>query len=365
MRRLSPRLLALLTAPLALTLVEGTGAWARRKEWNPDASWGFALIQDLPVWAGFAALVPAVAWVCRRWPLARGRLARSLPVHAVAMVVFTAVHIVGVGLVYHWAFHAGPEPLAWRLQQQTFYYAGVEFMIYGAIVGALHALRFHDEVRAGALASARLEQGLAEARLDALRAQLEPHFLFNTLNAISTLALKRDHEGVIRTVGRLGELLRATLDTRLSREIPLAEELALLEPYLDIQKTRFGERATIASDVAPETLEALVPTMILQTLVENALHHGIEARSGPGRVTIAARRAGDRLVLEVRDSGPGFASAPVEGARAGIGLANSERRLHELHGEGATLERGLAPEGGAQVRVTLPWRTRLRARGAA
>jgi two-component system, LytTR family, sensor kinase len=366
MRRLSPRLLALLCATFALTLVEGTGNWLRRRAWNPDASWSFALIQDLPAWAGFAALVPGVLWVCRRWPLTHGRVARHLPAHALAMVLFTAIHIVGVGLIYHWFFHAGPQPLAWRLREQTFYYCAVEFLIYGAIVGVIHALFFHDEARAGELASARLTAGLAEARLDALRAQLEPHFLFNTLNAISTLALKRDHDGVVRTVGRLSELLRATLDTRWAREIPLVEELALLEPYLDIQKTRFGERVTVTTDIAPEALEALVPTMLLQPLVENALQHGIEAASGHGRVAIAARRVGERLELEVCDSGPGFGPALAgDSGRVGIGLANTERRLREMHGDAAGLTRGDAAGGGALLRVTLPWRTRARARGAA
>jgi signal transduction histidine kinase len=359
---MKPRLALLLLATLALTFVEGTGNWLRRLSWNPNASWTFALLQDLPTWAGFAALVPGVLYVCRRRPLVRGRIARNLPPHLLAMLAFTAIHIVAVGLVYEWLFHAGPEPLGWRLRQQTFFYCAVEFLIYWAVVGIVHALAFHDEARAGELAQARLEQGLAEARLEALRAQLEPHFLFNTLNAISTLALKRDHDGVIRTVGRLGELLRATLDSRRAHEIPLAEELALLEPYLDIQKTRFGDRVALELDAAPDTLDALVPTLLLQPLVENALQHGIEKGTGRGRVAIVARRAGGTLEIAVSDDGPGFAAAP---RHAGIGLANTERRLRALHGDDAVLERGEAAGGGACVRVMLPLRTRARAQGAA
>jgi len=356
------RIPLLVLATLALTFIEGTGNWLRRLPWNPNLSFWFSILLDLPIWAGFAALVPLVARVCRRWPLGRGRTLAHLPAHAGAMVLFTAVHIVGVGLIYDRFFNAGPQTLAWRLKEQTLFYCAVEFIIYWAIVGIVHALAYHDEARQAEVATARLESGLAEARLEALRAQLEPHFLFNTLNAISTLALKRDHDGVIRTVGRLGELLRATLDTRRAHEIPLAEELALLDPYLDIQKTRFGERVEVALDVAPGTEDALVPTLLLQPLVENAMQHGVERVPGRGRVEIVARRADGMLVLEVSDSGPGFPEAP---ARAGIGLANTERRLREIHGEAARLVRGAAPGGGACVRVELPFRTRARAQGAA
>ena len=352
----------LVLATLALTFIEGTGHWLRRLAWNPDFSFWFAILLALPIWSGFALLVPLVVRVCRRWRLGGGNTLDHLPAHAIAMVLFTAVHIVGVGLIYDRFFNPGPQTLAWRLREQTLYYCAIEFLIYWAIVGIVHALDYHDEARKAEVAAVRLEHGLAEARLEALRAQLEPHFLFNTLNAISTLALKRDHDGVIRTVGRLGELLRATLDTRRAHEIPLEAELALLDPYLDIQKTRFGERIEVVLDVAPGPRDVLVPTLLLQPLVENALQHGIERIPGRGQVVIAARREGERLVLEVSDSGPGFPDPP---GRGGIGLANTERRLREIHGEAAWLERASAPGGGACVRVELPFRTPPRAQGAA
>jgi LytS/YehU family sensor histidine kinase len=217
----------------------------------------------------------------------------------------------------------------------------------------VHAERSSREAAEREQAAARLETSLSEARLAALRDQIDPHFLFNTLNSVSVLALRGDREGVTRVVAALGNLLRRSLDGGRAQEVPLAEELAMLEHYLEIQAIRFGERLTIERDIDPAAGQALVPSMITQPLVENAVQHAVAPTPGPARVAIRAHREGGSLRLEVSDSGPGFAGAAP---REGIGLGNTRARLAQLYGAGHSLDLGPSPEGGARVVVRLPWR---------
>jgi sensor histidine kinase YesM len=202
------------------------------------------------------------------------------------------------------------------------------------------------------VAVSRLEARLTQAQLDALRAQLHPHFLFNALNATSVLARKGDSERVMRMLGSLGDLLRASLDRGLPHEVPLERELDLLDRYAEIQTTRFGDRVRFEREVDAAALRVLVPSMILQPLVENAVRHGIEARPGNGCVTIRARRDGEALRLEVRDTGPGFCGGGVE---HGVGLSNTRARLEHLYGEKHRFEIGNVEGGGAFVAMTIPW----------
>jgi sensor histidine kinase YesM len=205
-----------------------------------------------------------------------------------------------------------------------------------------------------ALHYSNLRTSLAEARLAALRAQLNPHFLFNTLNAISTLALKGDQAAVTETLGRLSGLLRAALDEH-TEEIPLSREMDFLDDYIALQRIRFAERLTVEKRIAADTLDGLVPTMILQPIVENAIKHGVNAQRGGGRVDVSTVRNNGSLVIEVRDSGPGFRAADTQ---PGIGLANTRARLDHLYGSDATFEYGSASEGGASVRISIPYHHR-------
>jgi two-component system LytT family sensor kinase len=190
-----------------------------------------------------------------------------------------------------------------------------------------------------------------EARLASLESRLHPHFLFNTLNAISTLALKGDHSAVTETLGRLSGLLRAALDEH-TEEIPLAREIDFLDDYVAIQRIRFADRLSVERHIAPDTLAGLVPTMILQPLVENAIEHGVNAQRQEGRVNVSAVRQNGSLIIEVRDSGPGFLPSD---ARNGIGLTNTRARLEQLYGADYRFEYGSASEGGAAVRMTIPF----------
>jgi LytS/YehU family sensor histidine kinase len=233
-----------------------------------------------------------------------------------------------------------------------------EFMAFAAMFAVIHAVEFNRRAMEDTARAARLEARLAEARLEILTAQLQPHFLFNTLHAISTL-MHRDVDAADTMLARLGDLLRRTLDGRDRPEVPLAEEMQLLDAYLDIARVRFEDRLTLDVRIATETNGALVPRFVLQPLVENALQHGIGSRHGRGRVTIQAKRHGERLHLSVSDDGPGGGAA-LQGngfPREGIGLTNTRQRLRERYGADHSLQLTNGEDGGLLVAVDIPFRT--------
>jgi signal transduction histidine kinase len=212
-------------------------------------------------------------------------------------------------------------------------------------------IRHYQALEAARERSLRAEALAHRARLDALRYQLQPHFLFNTLNAISTLVVEERSAEAARMIARLSDFLRATLDAPGRDEIPLAEELDHARRYLDIEQVRFGERLIVSIDLDPEAGAALVPALVLQPLVENAIRHAVAPREAGGRITIEARRAGDRLHLVVADDGPGTTQSSSGGF--GIGLANTRERLGQLYGDAYRLQ--LTNQGGTRVTIELPF----------
>lgn len=205
--------------------------------------------------------------------------------------------------------------------------------------------------------AAQLQAQLADARLSALRTQLNPHFLFNTLNAISTL-VERDPRGVRRMIARLSELLRYSLAVADDQEASLHREVAFVERYLEIMQVRFEGRLDVRVRVEPGARDALVPTLVLHTLVENAVKHGIDRMKGGGVIEISARRAGEALEVAVRDNGPGLDTAPRRaGEREGLGLRNTRARLEQLYGDAASLTLQSAEGGGAVAEIRIPFHT--------
>ncbi|GLC23896.1 sensor histidine kinase [Roseisolibacter agri] len=214
--------------------------------------------------------------------------------------------------------------------------------------------RYHARREEAARREARLEAQLAEARLDALRRQLDPHFLFNTLNAVSAL-VERDPRGVRRMIARLSDLLRFSFEGADRAVVPLREELALLSRYVEIMQVRFQGRLTVETTADDAALDVLVPTLVLQPLVENAIRHGVERIAGPGNVAIDARLEGESLVLRVTDNGPGVApDAPTAGS--GVGLRNTVARLEQLYGAAQRFTIAAAPQGGTVAEIRLPRR---------
>jgi sensor histidine kinase YesM len=228
-----------------------------------------------------------------------------------------------------------------------------EMMTYWAVVGLSHALDYHNEAQQRALATAHLETALAEAQLQALQRQLHPHFLFNTLHTISAL-MHRDTEAADAMLARLSDLLRLTLDRLGVQEVSLKEELDFLEKYLEIERTRFGDRLVVDIQIDPETLDLPVPNLVLQPLVENAMRHGIATRIGGGRLQIVARRTGDRLWMMVRDNGPGLPKAKLDAFNHGVGLSNTRLRLEHLYPGNHRFEFHEPSDGGLAVTIEIP-----------
>jgi signal transduction histidine kinase len=311
-----------------------------------------AIVRVVPYWLLLALMVPLVFAAARRFKVARHLLwpnALGLAVSAVAFALLTLTGRLVVGPI-------GPAQVQWTPLQLFQTYFLLDVLTYSALVGTLYAFHFYRHAEQRELAASRLDASLSEARLKVLRAQLEPHFLFNTLNAVSVLALEGNHKAVVETVDRLGDLLRVSLSHDRPQEVPLARELELVEGYLGIQKVRFADGLMVAYEIQPEVLNALVPTMILQPIVENAVIHGVSAETGTCCVTIRAWRDATVLRMEVRDTGPGFA-ARAESRPEGIGLVSTRARLQQLYGSAQRIECSDVPDSGASVVITLPFRS--------
>lgn len=312
----------------------------------------------------WACLTPGIFAVARRYPLERSTWITSLALHLALAVAAASFVDVFSRLIYPLVTEragrrAPPLEAILRLQFLD------EFIVYLAVLFAGFARDYFVRFRERQAEAAHLQAQLADARLSALRMQLNPHFLFNTLHAISAL-VERDPAGVRRIVARLSGLLRHVLEGSAAQEIPLRDELAFLRSYLDIQQVRFQGRLAVTEEVAEEALDALVPNLILQPLVENAVEHGAGRVESVGRIALRAHRAGDTLHLVVADNGPGLAPSP-SGQAPGVGLRNTRARLEALYGAAATLHLETAPEGGVAAHLALPYHTAadLRAQGAA
>jgi two-component system, LytTR family, sensor kinase len=328
---------------------------------------GAVLGRDFPVgrsirasaltWYAWAVLTPVIALLVKRFPFTKERWKTSVPVHLVASIVLFGAQF-GLFSVGSRVFHldpAGPRRLMGPplpppgLVQDAFrwyFFRGAG--TYALIVGGLVLL---DYVRKDRQRVA-LEGQLALAELKALRMQLQPHFLFNTLHAIGVL-IHSDPKAAHVMLTRLAELLRLSLDTASEPELPLEVELAFVEKYLAIQKARFGDRLTVRYALEPGAMRGLVPTLVMQPLVENALEHGIAPHARPGVIEIAAARTGDALTIRVRDSGDGL---PAGLARSGVGLANTRGRLRQLYGDRSRLTLTRAVGGGLEAVLEMPWR---------
>jgi two-component system, LytTR family, sensor kinase len=322
--------------------------------------WTEAFLIQAVHWMLWASFYPIFFLLMRRF--------HSLAVYVAATPFIIAFHaFVYLSLMYrlmlpgfrqmHWG-HL--EPFA---SWSSFFYAifSLDFayrvMGFSFLMAFSYALDYHQRYHDKAVMSSRLEAQLAQARLDALKMQLQPHFLFNTLNAVSAL-LHKDPDAADRMIARLGDFLRMTLENDGGHEVSLAEEMTFLNCYLGIEKVRFEDRLTTRVDAGPDVLPALVPNLILQPIVENAIRHGVGRTMGPGRIEIAAVRQNGRLRLQVKDNGAGWTPPVHGGDTSGVGIANTRRRLTQLYGRDHRLEFAGAAGEGCTVTLELPFRTR-------
>jgi two-component system, LytTR family, sensor kinase len=244
---------------------------------------------------------------------------------------------------------------SWLTYFQRIYLPNLDWtlMVYSTIVGLSYALAYYRESQARALEESQLETRLVEARLRTLEAELHPHFLFNTLHAISSL-VHTNPDAADRMISRLSDLLRLTFDRSGAPGVSLQEELEFLQKYLEIEQTRFQDRLSVRFDIDPDTLDAEVPRLILQPLVENAIKHGVSPKPGNGLVQIASRREGSNLWIEVSDNGVGLSANARARLRSGVGLSNTRDRLECLYGPAHKIDFSDGSKGLA-VRLEIPF----------
>jgi two-component system LytT family sensor kinase len=318
---------------------------------------------EATLWAFTTVVIFSLA---RRFPIERGRVLQGIVLHLVAAITIASART-GVMIVLAWYL---PWVRARDFNMQFWGSSSQNFLFYTLLLGIAHLVLYYRRFREREKAAERLARGLTEARLQALKMQLQPHFLFNTLNAISAL-IPAEAQPARRMVARLGDLLRTTLEHEDTQEVTLREELAFLEPYLEIEQARLEDRLTVVLNIAPEALDARVPHLLLQPLVENAIRHGIASRIEPGRVEISAARGSDGrfLQLEIRDDGRGFdrnQDRDNEGrTRRGVGLTNIRSRLEQLYGTDHRFKLENRADGGVLVQIGIPYRRTIATEGSA
>ena len=320
----------------------------------PD--WRWVVFSSLD-WLACALLTPAVFRASRRLPLEPPQVARNIGLHVIG-ALFMCVAWAALGTLlrialFHPAASATPEGTLRWFVGWLFTTLPFGFGVYFALVGIQHAFAYLAKARERETHAARLAAQLSEARLGALRMQLHPHFLFNSLNAITVLVRDRDTDGASRMLELLSDILRQVLRTEGDHETVLSTELEFIERYLAIEQVRFSDRLQVRFEIDPGVRNAAVPPFLLQPLVENAVRHGIAQRAEGGVVRIAAKRDQSYLILAVRDNGPGLDLAADPSA--GVGLSNTRARLSELYGDEGRLDVTNAPEGGVSATVRLPY----------
>lgn len=334
----------------------------------PDISLSQCIFLSLVMWYLLGLFAPPTFWLVRRFPVEQPFWVRRLLILAAATAFFALVRV-GIDVAVEPAIRdpSGRDGLVLRDRatgklkppEELF---GIFFnarylpylLILWTYLGIGHAFEYYRKYREREIRNFQLEARLVKTQLQALQLQLQPHFLFNTLHAISAL-MHKDVELADRMLARLGDLLRITLDHAGTQEVPMQREVEFIKNYLEIEQARLGPRLKVNLEVDGEAMAALVPNLAWQPVVENAIRHAIAPRPEGGRIDIIARRQQDHLCLTVKDDGPGLRSAkgPI---REGVGLANTRARLQQLYGAAHRFEIRQPPEGGLEVHLTIPYR---------
>ncbi len=323
-----------------------------------SAGWRQTLPGTLRQWWAWGLITPLIFWADAQLPFKEKQLGMRILAHLLVSVVLTILYFYTLGSMgallgmNGWSALAGTRFLANAFSQGFLW----SWLVYWVIFGARQTFLYYEHYLAGELRLERMERSFSEARLNALRMQLEPHFLFNALNTISS-QVERDPRLARTMIEHLGDLLRLSLEVRDRQEIPLAEELAFLDHYVAIQKIRFGSSLRIETQVDADVKYALVPCLIVQPLVENAIRHGISRRAAGGAVTITASRNGERLEMRILDDGVGLpADWTLENSK-GLGLSITRQRIQWLHPDANShFDVRRRAGGGTEVEISLPLR---------
>lgn len=318
--------------------------------------WREPLLDYLCLWWSWGVMIPVIVAFDRRLPFKGMELGRRVAAHAAAGAIFTAIYI-----YIDTAARAATGQLPWNSLDFSHMFAKGMFglylwslLIYCVIAGGVQAYRYYQRYVSSELRLERMEKSFSQARLNALRMQLDPHFLFNALNTISS-HVERDPKLTRRMIEHLGDLLRMSLESKGRQEVPLAEEMTFLDHYLAIQKIRFGPQLRLKIDIAPEVRYASVPSLIIQPLVENAIRHGISRRASGGTVTVSAEAIGGNLSIRVLDDGVGLPPGWTLENSPGLGLSVTRERIAGLHPNGdSRFDVRRRAEGGTAVEILLP-----------
>lgn len=302
----------------------------------------------------WGVLTPLALWLAWRYPISTGTWTRVVPLHLAASLLLTAVQL-SIEASVAWSRIGDQSPLTAMVGHYLRQHTQIGLLTYWLLVGAAQFYRMHDQGRKRQLRAAQLEARLAEAQMENLRAQLHPHFLFNTLQAATTL-IHEDPEAAEDILMRLSELLRVSLDEMRAHEIPLAHEVEFLNHYASIQQRRFGDRLRFELQIDEGTLDCAVPTLILQPLVENAVRHGVGKYKDKDVVTVRTFQEGDQLCLAVSNFTSSLEGPPQELLSRGVGLSNTRERLVQLYGNGQSLRLFNLEPKGVCVHVSIPRR---------
>ncbi len=337
------------------TLATGRALWTLQAD--PSASFSYVMLMNQVYWNAWALLTPAIFLAARRYPITRDRWIAGIALHLAIGSAFVVVHSVMASSGRVWLQTWYGMQVSWpgAVRDHLLRTYDWELTYYAAAAGVWHALYFRGDAQRRAAQAAELELALVRAQLVALQRQIHPHFLFNTLHVISAF-VRRKPDAAEEMIERLSELLRLTLRRSDAHEVPLADELNHLNAYLAIERVHFGERLAVLVDIEAGADRVLVPSLLLQPLVENAIRHGIAPRAAGGQVAVTARLDGDRLALRIEDDGVGL---PTEGpARlpSGVGTRNVQARLERLYGVEQRMEFAPRPGGGLIVALSLPAR---------
>jgi signal transduction histidine kinase len=323
---------------------------------NSLACWTVSVVYGIVLWLWWAVVVELLRRIGKRWPSTLRVSPAAMGVQFVVAVVVALLHLGLLELAAHWIARAGPELERAAYSGLEFFSVwrfGIEFLVYGLIWAACAAVNTQLAAQQDAMRSLELERQLSSAHLRALQMQLEPHFLFNTLNAITTLVELDRKQDALDILAHLNTILKTGLKRTSPSKIPLAQELAIVESYLAIERVRFADRLHIDINLDPGVLDGLVPCFLLQPIIENAIRHGISHCEDVGCIETSAKRIGGRVQLRVSDNGPGLNGRSRPGF--GIGLSNTRERLVHFYQDNYELRAGQPESGGYEVLITIPF----------
>jgi two-component system, LytTR family, sensor kinase len=315
------------------------------------------LTEIVPFWTFWAIHAPLIFILSRRFSFERTRLIKSLLVYLSVGTAWAMV-VQGLPLILLLILRNLTSYNFEQLYRTDYHWLPILFLnvvVYWVILSSSLIFVYYERYQNEMLKASKLDAQLSNARLQALKMQLHPHFLFNTLHSITALILKNENRDAVKMVNRLSELLRLTLDNIETQVLTLEDEIEFTRRYLEIERIRFHDRLTVEWEVDPQALKAQVPNLILQPLVENAMRHAVDSNSGTSRIQIAAHLRNDQVVMEVRDDGKDSEKISGQNGAAGLGLKNTRERLSELYGEGYSFSLSRRENEWTRAQIVIPF----------